>query len=444
MKKCLMLLLVMTMVVSMFVGIQIVSADDDISVYLNGNRLDFDVPPMLIDDRTMVPMRKIFESFGVNVDWNEKTKTITVKKSIAEGQYSYITMTIGDNKLIKDNEEIIIDVAPVVIDNRTLVPVRAVSEALNAEVQWSAKNNAVVITNGSLHVYADYPQIPDIGDYNDFVYVKNYEKDGITVFEYIATVDAIETMNIDEWLEDLANMNLCVYDGDFDNSKQLLLVYDSAENPTYIMRFYVERAADNYNHGVLRFEFEDDLKQIYNKSGNIKTVGASEVGFYINAGWLESMPFVGNEMWMCDRDILDKIDISMDDYLELKTWNKVYFLDFERPKNIVNSKINNIYISINDKQYTMPYNEFFMENDLYSESPQKIFEIPDNEWNEIQRGKIWIGMESFYLMLIKGYPDDINKTVTASTKFEQWVYRSYDGKATYYYFENDILTGWQE
>ena len=77
MKKCLMLLLVMTMVVSMFVGIQIVSADDDISVYLNGNRLDFDVPPMLIDDRTMVPMRKIFEALEAEVQWDGASQRVT-------------------------------------------------------------------------------------------------------------------------------------------------------------------------------------------------------------------------------------------------------------------------------------------------------------------------------------------------------------------------------
>ncbi len=159
MKKCLMLLLVMTMVVSMFVGIQIVSADDDISVYLNGNRLDFDVPPMLIDDRTMVPMRKIFESIGAQIQWDDGNQTITATK---DG--TLISMQIDNNVMLKNNNEISLDVPPKLIGDRTLVPVRAVAESFEADVQWSDKYNYVVITTNGIPVYTDYPFVPDFGE----------------------------------------------------------------------------------------------------------------------------------------------------------------------------------------------------------------------------------------------------------------------------------------
>lgn len=47
-----------------------VTASEEITVCLNGTPLEFDVPPQLINDRTMVPMRKIFEALGAAVDWN--------------------------------------------------------------------------------------------------------------------------------------------------------------------------------------------------------------------------------------------------------------------------------------------------------------------------------------------------------------------------------------
>ena len=57
-----------------------VFADNGITVKLDDKQLTFDVPPQIIDGRTMVPMRKIFEELGASVDWNAETRTITSKK----------------------------------------------------------------------------------------------------------------------------------------------------------------------------------------------------------------------------------------------------------------------------------------------------------------------------------------------------------------------------
>ena len=52
-----------------------VMAENDIQVKLDGKTLSFDVPPQIINDRTMVPLRAIFEALGATVDWNQETKT---------------------------------------------------------------------------------------------------------------------------------------------------------------------------------------------------------------------------------------------------------------------------------------------------------------------------------------------------------------------------------
>jgi len=131
--------LIVTMLFSVFTFTAM--AADDITVMLNGTELTFDVPAQIIDDRTMVPMRKIFEALGAVVEWDGDTKTIT-----ANTDDIVIVMQI-DNVVMSVNEkEITLDVPPQLVDDRTLVPVRAVAEGLDAEVQWDGDTRTVIIT----------------------------------------------------------------------------------------------------------------------------------------------------------------------------------------------------------------------------------------------------------------------------------------------------------
>lgn len=132
------------------VGIQrqIVQAEE-ITVKYDGETVNFDVPAQIIENRTMVPMRKIFEIFGSKVKWDQDTQTITARKNAKT-----ITMTIGDREitLTKSDgttETVTCDTAPCVVNNRTLIPLRAVSELLNPDVDWNQEEKTVEITDTS-------------------------------------------------------------------------------------------------------------------------------------------------------------------------------------------------------------------------------------------------------------------------------------------------------
>lgn len=123
---------------------------DTISVVLNGETIDFTdengnkVNPQLINDRTMVPLRKIFEVLGVTIEWDGDTETVT-----ATTEEKTMKLQINNNvaTVIKgdETEEITLDAAPVVIDGRTLVPVRFISETLGLKVGWEQETQTVVI-----------------------------------------------------------------------------------------------------------------------------------------------------------------------------------------------------------------------------------------------------------------------------------------------------------
>ena len=111
-----------------------------IKVILNGKQLEFDVEPMLINSRTMVPMRVIFEALGAKVDWDDTTQT-----AIGETKKTTVKITIGKDYLLKNDNIVVLDSPAVIISGRTLVPVRAIAESLDCKVEWYGETQVVEI-----------------------------------------------------------------------------------------------------------------------------------------------------------------------------------------------------------------------------------------------------------------------------------------------------------
>ena len=123
-----------------------------IKVQLDGQYLDFTdengnvVNPEILNDRTMVPMRKIFETFDAEVKWDGATRTV-----VATTLEKEITLAIDNEKAkvknleTEEEKEIVLDAAPVILNDRTMVPVRFIAESLEKEVGWDAELRTVVI-----------------------------------------------------------------------------------------------------------------------------------------------------------------------------------------------------------------------------------------------------------------------------------------------------------
>lgn len=112
----------------------------NISVELDANKLEFDVPPTNIDGRVLVPVRTILEAMGATVLWNGDTKTVTSKLNSTT-----VIITIDSCEMRVNGEKKVIDVPAKIIDGRTLVPARAVTESFGANVLWDAHNTSVKI-----------------------------------------------------------------------------------------------------------------------------------------------------------------------------------------------------------------------------------------------------------------------------------------------------------
>lgn len=118
----------------------------EILVRVNGEYLDFDQKPEIVNGRTLVPVRAIFESMGINVNWDGTTRTVSASRGATS-----ITMVIDTNVINKNTNgkktSVEIDVPAQILGNRTMVPARAVSESFGASVKWDALTRTVIITD---------------------------------------------------------------------------------------------------------------------------------------------------------------------------------------------------------------------------------------------------------------------------------------------------------
>ena len=123
-------------------------AATDVTVLINGVKIEYDVPAQIIGDRTMVPMRKTFDMLGAKVDWNAEMRLAiaTYKTSIIAIGIDCDSFTVID-VISGAVAEYKLDVPAQIIDGRTLIPLRAVSQALGKKVDWDGSTSTALIND---------------------------------------------------------------------------------------------------------------------------------------------------------------------------------------------------------------------------------------------------------------------------------------------------------
>ena len=131
---------------------------DEIQVILNNRKINFDAMPFIEDDRTLVPIRAITEAMGCDVTWDDVSRT-----AIIENEFGRVLIQIDSNVLKRTDkteeynneseiESITLDTKAKIKDDRTFVPLRALSEAFGAEVLWDGKTRTVTINYDKLEI----------------------------------------------------------------------------------------------------------------------------------------------------------------------------------------------------------------------------------------------------------------------------------------------------
>ncbi len=123
------------------------AADDEpVTVIINGEALvipEGDTQPYIEEGRTLVPMRAIFEALGAYINWDGDTKTVVSYDPISDVS---ITMQVDSATIFVGETPVELDVPARLVNDRTVVPVRAVSEGMHSQVDWDENTRTVTIT----------------------------------------------------------------------------------------------------------------------------------------------------------------------------------------------------------------------------------------------------------------------------------------------------------
>ncbi len=131
---------------------------DNAKAFVMGAEKNLDVAPTVLNGRTFLPVRFVAENFGCVVNWDEASQTVVIEK-----EDKIIALTIGESAIRISGEHKTIDAAPYVTNGRTMVPIRAIAEALGMQVDYydpglivigpHAKNIDLEKVNGFIEYY---------------------------------------------------------------------------------------------------------------------------------------------------------------------------------------------------------------------------------------------------------------------------------------------------
>ena len=133
-------------------------AAKEVKIEIDGKEMvPKDMPAVIIDGRTMLPMRQIAQELGCEVNWNEAAKQIYVMRGS-----DIIVFTVDSKTGYENGKEFTMDVPATIVNDRTMLPVRALADALHLNIKWNDPNRIVSIQSGDT-VVKDEPKAPESG-----------------------------------------------------------------------------------------------------------------------------------------------------------------------------------------------------------------------------------------------------------------------------------------
>ncbi len=136
------LTVIFTLIITIMLSSVSVNANFGIKLFVNGNEVKTDIAPMIVNDRTMVPARVVFEHLGGEVSWLADSRQVV----IVSGD-TILVFKIGSDIATVNNEQFKMDCAPMIVEDRTMIPIRFVSEKLGYTVLWDGVTKKVTINS---------------------------------------------------------------------------------------------------------------------------------------------------------------------------------------------------------------------------------------------------------------------------------------------------------
>ncbi|MEW6424776.1 MAG: copper amine oxidase N-terminal domain-containing protein [Bacillota bacterium] len=236
----------LSLVVLLLLMCSVAYADEAPKIFVDGKELVSDSSPMVINGRTLVPLRLIFEALGKSVNWNPNDR------SIVSGS---ISLQIGNKVAKVNNKEVSLDVPAQLIKNRTYVPLRFISESLGYNVEWDSLQNKIKITvkklspNDLIDMFKTCT-LETIYN-NGSVLILKYSVINNQIMNYINDISLeLNTIFKEYYYNKLLS---CKFDTNNSYNSSILLVYD---NQNKLIAYLTAYKNLKFNEHLFRYQYE--------------------------------------------------------------------------------------------------------------------------------------------------------------------------------------------
>ena len=119
---------------------------EEVFVAINGNKLTgLKMPPIVLNNFTLVPAREVFEAMGATVEWKKDLEQVYVKYND-----KLVVIPIGSTKAYVNGQATTMQTAAKIINNKTMIPLRFVATSLGMQVSWDTKTRVADIDTGNI------------------------------------------------------------------------------------------------------------------------------------------------------------------------------------------------------------------------------------------------------------------------------------------------------
>lgn len=232
----------------------------------NGIEKGIDSEPVIINNRTLLPIRAVIEEIGGTVNWDNEKQEITLTY-----QGDNIRLIIGNTTAYLNDTAIILDTAPVIINGRTMLPIRFIAESFHFDVVWNRQTQTITITKQETTEQQENFNTEQSN--NEQVNTTLSIRFGADTFTLI--LENNETASYLAAFAETSEMNLPVYHfDDFDGYEymQYYQIPSRYEIPAKLTRVTSAKAGEVYyaDNKVILFYQDADIDENYIKIGTIE------------------------------------------------------------------------------------------------------------------------------------------------------------------------------
>jgi len=291
--------------------------DYPVSLQVDGVAVESDVPPVIIKERTLIPARAVFESMGATVDWDEDARIV----EIAMGT-SNVLLTIDSKTAFVNGASVTMDVPAMIIDSRTLIPVRFVAESLTCGVGWDDLSRTVKLTSPTIIEKTSIHSI-EMEEESDY-YRVTIEGEGVIEGYKSFVYDNPERFGID-----IISADLAIDDGEVDADNDIIKAIRFSQFDSETVRVVVDleekvvgKVSFSEDKDCIYIDFDQDQLDEYEDLGDVTADGLDVVDWRATEKLVVIDPGhggrdTGSQAIRDGVEILNEKDINLDVALRL-------------------------------------------------------------------------------------------------------------------------------